>query len=90
MGYTSSILDIPEAPDRGWSPTGDVRVIAGHTYVIWTWDDHYAKIRVTSVTGSRVVFDWTYQLQPANPRLKRVASDTRTILSSRSGLASRN
>ena len=72
MGRTSSILDIREAPSSGWSSTHDVRLIAGHTYVVWTWDDHYAKFRVTNISGSRVTFDWAYQLQESNPLMKRV------------------
>jgi hypothetical protein len=73
MGYTRSLYEIGTAPDAGWSPSKDVRVILGHTYVIWTWDDHYAKLRVTQVSSSGVTFDWAYQLQPGNPRLKAVA-----------------
>jgi hypothetical protein len=71
MGYTTSLLDIPVAPAAGWSPSHDVRLIVGHTYVVWTWDDHYAKFRVTSLSSNRVVFDWAYQLQESNPLLKR-------------------
>ncbi len=71
MGPTNSILDIREAPSSGWSPTHDVQLRAGHTYVVWTWDDHYAKFRVTNISGSRVTFDWAYQLQKSNPLLKR-------------------
>jgi hypothetical protein len=70
MGYTSSLLDVRMAPTSGWSPTHDVRLYVGHTYVVWTWDDHYAKFRVTSLSGSRVVFDWAYQLQVSNPMLR--------------------
>jgi len=71
MGYTTSLDEIRVAPAHGWSPTKDVRLIAGHTYVVWTWDDHYAKFRVLSLTPQRVVFDWAYQLQERNPYLKR-------------------
>lgn len=74
MGYTGSLYEIGEAPATGWSPSKDVRVIPGHTYVIWTWDDHYAKLRVTQLSSSRVVFDWAYQLQTGNPRLKTATS----------------
>lgn len=70
MGYTQSLYEITVAPQRGWSPTKDVPVIPGHTYVIWTWDNHFAKVRVTSVSASRVVFDWAFQLQEGNPRLR--------------------
>lgn len=71
MGPTGSLLDIKVAPAAGWSPTHDVQLHVGHTYVVWTWDDHYAKFRVTGISPSRVVFDWAYQLQRANPMLKR-------------------
>ena len=70
MGYTASLNDIVEAPPAGWSPTGDVRLILGHTYVVKTWDNHYAKVRVISLADIRVSFDWAYQLQAGNPRLK--------------------
>jgi hypothetical protein len=71
MGPTTSILDIRVAPASGWSTTGDVELQAGRTYVVWTWDDHYAKFRVRSVSPSRVVFDWAYQLQRSTPLMKR-------------------
>jgi hypothetical protein len=74
MGYTRSIYDIGIAPDAGWSPSKDVRVIPGHTYVVWTWDNHYAKLRVSQLATSGVTFDWAYQLQPGNPRLKSAAA----------------
>ena len=71
LGPTNSILDIGTAPSSGWSHTHDVLVVIGHTYVVWTWDDHYAKFRVSGVSPSRVVFDWAYQLIKSNPLLKR-------------------
>lgn len=71
VGATSSILDISQAPLNGWSTTHEVTLRSGHTYVVWTWDDHYAKFRVSSVSPSRVVFDWAYQLVPANRLLKK-------------------
>lgn len=71
VGHTGSLLDVKVAPASGWSPTHDVRLVVGHTYVVWTHDDHYAKFRVTEISPSRVVFDWAYQLQKSNPMLKR-------------------
>jgi hypothetical protein len=62
--------DITWAPDGGWSPTGTAEAIEGHTYVIWTRDNHFAKARVVSVTGSRIEFDWAYQIDRGNPELK--------------------
>jgi hypothetical protein len=76
MGRTTSILDIREAPSSGWSTTHDVMLKPGHTYVVWTWDDHYAKFRVTNVSGSRVTFDWAYQLQKSNPLMKRAKNSS--------------
>jgi hypothetical protein len=73
MGPTSSILDISTAPSSGWSTTHDVLLTVGHTYVVWTFDDHYAKFRVSGMSASRVTFDWAYQLQKSNPLLKRAA-----------------
>ncbi len=70
MGPTKSILDIANAPSGGWSSSHDAVVRPGHTYVIWTWDDHYAKVRVTNASSSRVIFDWVYQLRPSTPLLK--------------------
>ena len=70
MGYTTSLYEIRYAPTSGWSPTKDVGLIVGHTYAVWTWDNHFAKFRVTGLSPSRVVFDWTYQLQQGNTRLK--------------------
>lgn len=70
MGYTHSLSEIDYAPESGWSPSKDARLIVGHTYVVWTWDNHFAKFRVTALTSTRVTFDWAYQLQPGNPRLK--------------------
>lgn len=73
MGYTNSLHDIAVAPAAGYSPSKMVEAIPGHTYVVWTWDNHYAKVRVKEVTPSRMIFDWAYQVAQANPELKRAA-----------------
>jgi hypothetical protein len=78
MGPTGSILDIGEAPASGWSTTHDVTLTSGHTYVVWTWDDHYAKFRVRSLAANRVVFDWAYQLIESNPLMKKMKTGERT------------
>jgi len=76
MGYTNSLYDIAVAPGAGWAPSKSAEAIPGHTYVIWTWDDHYAKVRVREVSTAKVTFDWAYQLATSNPELKRqVAAD---------------
>ncbi|NWF91022.1 MAG: hypothetical protein HXY50_16370 [Ignavibacteriaceae bacterium] len=70
MGYTQSIYDIPYAPVNGWSESKDAIASVGHTYVIWTWNNHFAKIRVKSITNDRIVFDWAYQLVEGEAQLK--------------------
>ncbi len=70
MGATTDIYDIAFAPESGWSSTKDAVAIEGHTYVIWTWDNHFAKIRVKTITRDRIVFDWAFQLVKGNPQLK--------------------
>jgi hypothetical protein len=69
FGYTESLDDITYAPDDGWSMTGIVEAIYGHTYIMNTWDNHYAKFRVTGFGAGYVVFDWAYQIDPGNPEL---------------------
>ncbi len=77
MGPTRDIYDISYAPLDGWIPikSGEnikyAEAIIGHTYVIWTWDNHYAKIRIKNITRERIVFDWAYQLVEGNRELKR-------------------
>ncbi len=83
MGPTKSILDIAEAPSGGWSTSHDVVALPGHTYVIWTWDDHYAKVRVTNVSPSRVIFDWVYQLRPSTPLLKHGGAERAPVSADR-------
>jgi hypothetical protein len=71
MGYTNSLDDIALAPPAGYSPSKLVEAIPGHTYVIKTWDTHYAKVRVKDITPTRVTFDWAYQALQATPELKQ-------------------
>lgn len=71
MGYTNSFDEIGYAPDDGWSPSGMVEAIECHTYVIWTWDNHFAKIRISSIKSDYAMFDWAYQIDPGNPELAR-------------------
>jgi hypothetical protein len=72
MGLTSDIYDIPYAPLNGWNPNKEEIAQIGHTYVIWTYDNHFAKIRVKNITSDRVVFDWAFQLVEGEPQLKPV------------------
>ena len=69
------------APDDGWSPTGEVELIPGHSYYVWTRDNHYAKVECLSVSVTQVRLNWAYQLVSGNPELKphprRVLQGTR-------------
>lgn len=86
MGATKDIWDISYAPQTGWVAMNQgenikyVEAIPGHTYVIWTWDNHYAKVRVKNISGDRLVFDWAYQLVEGNRELKRSVPDERKPL----------
>jgi len=91
LGYTENFDDVGWAPAAGWSELGYCEAIEGHTYVVWTWDDHYAKIRITSISPSGAVsFAWAYQTDagnlelapPARPlRDSDNALDKRTVVS---------
>ena len=70
MGYTKNLDAIDYAPESGWSKNGWCEVILYHTYVIWTADNHFAKIRVVAINSDNVIFDWAYQVAPGNPELK--------------------
>lgn len=76
MGFTSSFNEINYAPLSGWvpiMPDENVKYASaeiGHTYIVWTWDNHYAKIRVKSISNERIVFDWAYQLLEGEQQLK--------------------
>lgn len=70
MGTTNNIYDIEFAPSSGWAPDKTAKVYAGRTYVFWLWDNKYAKIRVKSISGDRIVFDWAYQTVEGEPQLK--------------------
>jgi hypothetical protein len=61
MGYTADLDVIAASPATGWSPSGTVEAIPGHTYVVRTKDLNYAKMRVTLVSASSVTFEWAYQ-----------------------------
>ncbi len=77
FGYTESLDEITYAPEDGWSSTGIVEAILGHTYIVYTWDNHYAKFRVTAFGSSYALFDWAYQVDPNNPELAKQATTRR-------------
>jgi hypothetical protein len=70
MGATKDIYDITEAPSLENSAALSVKAIAGHTYIIRTWDLHYAKVRIYSLSNVKCTFDWAYQLNKGVRTLK--------------------
>lgn len=58
----------PPASD-GWSADGIVEAIPGHSYIVLTADNHYAKFEVVSKSAGSIVIDWAYQIDPNNPEL---------------------
>jgi hypothetical protein len=80
MGYTDPIEfnndvlafdNIGWAPTDGWSELGYVEVVEGHTYVIWTGDRHYAKLRIYNANPNNGLIEFNYAYQPDvdNPEL---------------------
>ncbi len=74
MGYTDSFDDIGWAPPTGWSENGWTELILRHTYVIWTRDLHFAKMRVLSFNSNSVMFQWAFQTDQNNQELKPALS----------------
>ena len=76
MGRTNDIYDISFAPTDGWveaKPDENikyVRAVRGYTYVIWTYDNHFAKIRISEIFDDHIEFDWAYQTAKGNVELK--------------------
>ncbi|KPK74696.1 MAG: hypothetical protein AMJ89_05595 [candidate division Zixibacteria bacterium SM23_73] len=75
FGYTDDLDDVNVSPETGWSELGWVEVIPGHSYIIWTRDNHFAKLRVKGFVrcyNSRcygIAFDWAHQVDEGNPEL---------------------
>jgi hypothetical protein len=69
-GYTNTIDGVDFAPVGGWAPSGIVELVVGHSYIVRTHDNHYAKFRVTRLSGGAADFDWAYQVDPGNRELR--------------------
>jgi hypothetical protein len=87
MGPTQDIYDIPYAPQKGWTNAISAVAIPEHTYVIWTRDNHYAKVRISQITSNRMVFDWAFQLVQGERQLKprKSSGDRKSLSKVRSG-----
>ena len=69
-GYAVTLDAIDFAPTAGWSLAGVAELVVGHCYIVRTFDDHYAKLRLTGLAAGRAQFDWAYQIAPGNRELK--------------------
>ena len=78
LGFTANFDEVGYSPDSGWSALGYLELIAGHTYVIWTSDNYFAKMRVESISAlsGQVVFQWAYQTDTGNRELAPGMPDT--------------
>jgi hypothetical protein len=88
-GYTGSLDAVDWSPTTGWSEIGWLELIPGHSYIIWTADNHFAKIRVTDIdfSSGSLRFDWAYQVDEGNPELKVIP---KTVPIRSEGYADRN
>ena len=70
-GY-HALDELDWAPPAGWTGEDRVTLVLGHSYYVWTRDDHYAKFRVTAIDLAlgRVIVDWAYQIDSSNPELR--------------------
>lgn len=68
-GRVSSLDEVDVAPERGWVAGGSMVVAQSHAYLVWTWDNHFAKVLVTRVGPDNLTLDWAYQVDQGNPQL---------------------
>lgn len=74
FGYCQNLDQVDYSPDKGWSKIGEVEAIAGHAYIVWTADNHFAKFRINEVNSSFITLDWAYQIDAGNPELRKEQS----------------
>jgi hypothetical protein len=81
-GYVNSLDELNWAPEGGWSlDIADTVVLyQDHAYVVWTWDNHFAKFQVVHIGYDYVVIDWAFQVDEGNPELKGLPAEGDTEL----------
>jgi len=79
-GWADHLDELDWAPQYGWSigQTDVVNLHEGQTYWVWTWDNHFAKFRVTEIGDDYVFIDWAYQESVGNPELNLIPLGDRT------------
>jgi hypothetical protein len=85
FGYTDDLSELDWAPDQGWSDVGWMEAILGHSYYVWTDDNHYAKFRIDDLNyaARRVTISWAYQEVPGYPELMPQRNERKEIDKSR-------
>jgi hypothetical protein len=68
-GYAETLDDIDYAPDTGWISGGSLLISQSNAYLVWTWDNHFAKVLVTREQNDNITLDWAYQIDEGNPEL---------------------
>jgi len=58
-----------DAPPDGWTADHLVILTEGHSYFVWTRDNHFAKFYVKQIGAGFVALDWAYQTAIDNPEL---------------------
>ena len=71
-GKHNDFDEVGWAPSDGWSDNGWLEIIQGHTYIVWTRDNHFAKMRVMSINSNSISFEWAFQTDEGKPELKPV------------------
>lgn len=70
FGYTDDLDDVNYSPEKGWSKVGWAEAILGHSFIIWTASNHFAKLRVNEmIDTTKIHFDWAYQIDAGNREL---------------------
>ncbi len=71
FGYTDDLDELGWAPDDGWARLPWLEAVEGHSYYVWTWDNHYAKFRIDELNYNNrtATISWAFQEVPGLPEL---------------------
>lgn len=73
-GPVDTLDEIDIAPEDGWIQGGSLSAHHRYAYLVWTWDNHFAKFVVTRMSDGSITIDWAYQIDQGNPELVPGAS----------------
>lgn len=77
-GPTETLSGVDWAPEHGWI-NDEVVLWEGYSYLVWTADNHFAHVRITTICGDRIYFDWAYQIDEGNPELAMPKFDEKQV-----------